>query len=124
MANLVAKRKINKKSVPCRYHIKKGDTVVVLAGKDRGKTGTVKAVLRKQGKAVVEGINIIKKATRPNPMLGDRGGIIEREAPIYVSKLQVYDTKAGKGTRHRVQVLKDSGKKVRVGVKTKEQLDS
>ena len=123
MAQSIAKRKVNQKSVPERFHMKKGDTVMVSAGKDKGKTGTVKGLLRKQGRAVVEGLNMVKKATRPNPMIGDRGGIVEVEAPIYVSKLMVYDLKASKATRTRMETLAD-GRKVRVGKKTKEQLDA
>ena len=122
MANPLAKHKVNKKSVPDSYHIKKGDTVMVIAGKDSGKTGIVKVVQRKTGKAIVEGLNLVKKAVRPNPMLGDRGGIVAREAPIYVSKLMVYDLKSNKATRTRMESTKD-GRKVRVGVKTKEQID-
>jgi large subunit ribosomal protein L24 len=70
-------------------HVKKGDTVVVLSGKDRGKQGRVLRVLATKGKAIVERVNFTKKATRPNPGKNIQGGILERESPINVAKLQV-----------------------------------
>jgi large subunit ribosomal protein L24 len=70
-------------------HVKKGDTVVVLSGKDRGKQGRVLRVLAAKGKAIVERVNFTKKHTRPNPGKNIQGGILERESPIHVAKLQV-----------------------------------
>ncbi|HEX8619107.1 MAG TPA: 50S ribosomal protein L24 [Thermoanaerobaculia bacterium] len=70
-------------------HVKKGDTVVVLSGKDRGKQGRVLRVLATKGKAIVERVNFTKKHTRPNPAKNVKGGILERESPINVAKLQV-----------------------------------
>ena len=70
-------------------HVKKGDTVVVLSGKDRGKQGRVLRVNAAKGTAIVERVNYIKKHTRPNPGKNIQGGILERESPINVAKLQV-----------------------------------
>jgi large subunit ribosomal protein L24 len=70
-------------------HVKKGDTVVVLSGKDRGKKGRVLRVLATKGTAIVERVNFTKKHTRPNPGKNVKGGILERESPINVAKLQV-----------------------------------
>jgi large subunit ribosomal protein L24 len=70
-------------------HVRKGDTVVVLSGKDRGKQGRVLRVIAAQGKAIVERVNFTKKHTRPNPSKNIKGGILERESPIHVAKLQV-----------------------------------
>jgi large subunit ribosomal protein L24 len=70
-------------------HVKKGDTVVVLSGKDRGKQGRVLRVLATKGKAIVERVNFTKKHTKPNPGKNVKGGILERESAINVAKLQV-----------------------------------
>ena len=72
-----------------KLHVKKGDTVVVLSGKDAGKQGRVLRVLATKGKAIVERVNFTKKHTRPNPGKNVKGGILERESPINVAKLQV-----------------------------------
>ena len=116
-----------KKVVPApkKVHVKKGDTVMVVAGKDKGKTGTVKRVLRERNRVVVEGLNLVKKAVKPNPMLGNSGGLVEVEAPLHLSNVMVYDLKANKATRvKRVVVGKgEDQKRVRVAVKTGEQLD-
>jgi len=70
-------------------HVKKGDTVVVLGGKDRGKQGKVLRVMPSKGTAIVERVNFTKKHTRANPQKNVKGGILEREAPIQVAKLQI-----------------------------------
>jgi len=74
---------------PAATHVRKGDTVVVLSGKDRGKQGRVLRVTPRKGTAIVERINFSKKHTRPNPSKNQQGGILEREAPIRLSNLQV-----------------------------------
>src|ERR1043166_3969152 len=74
---------------PKKSHLKKGDTVVVLSGKDRGKQGKVLRVSATKGTAVVERVNFMKRHTRPNPQQNIQGGILERESPIQISKLQV-----------------------------------
>jgi large subunit ribosomal protein L24 len=95
--------------------IKKGDKVVILSGKDKGKHGEVVLSMPKEGKVVVSGVNIAtrhKKATQQNP----QGGLERREAPLHVSKVAIEDPKTGKPTRVRFEI-KD-GKKVRVAVKS------
>jgi large subunit ribosomal protein L24 len=77
------------KEVHVSHHVKKGDTVVVLSGKDRGKQGRVLRVTPTKGTAIVERVNFTKKHTRPNPSKNQQGGILEREAPIKLSNLQV-----------------------------------
>jgi large subunit ribosomal protein L24 len=95
--------------------IKKGDQVQVMTGKDKGKRGRVIEVLAKEGKVLVEGINIIKKAVRPNPRAGIRGGIVEKEAPLQASNVMVVVD--GQPQRIGYQILAD-GRKVRVSKKT------
>jgi len=81
--------KKQQKATPSATHVKKGDTVVVLSGKDRGKQGRVLRVTPTKGTAIVERVNFTKKHTRPNPSKNQQGGILEREAPIKLSNLQV-----------------------------------
>lgn len=97
-----------------KLKIKKGDKVVVLSGSSKGTKGSVLKVYPEKGKAIVEGVNKIKKHTKPNAE-NPRGGIVETEAPIYVSKLALVDSN-GKPTRVGYEV-KD-GKKVRIAKKT------
>jgi len=90
-------------------HIKRGDTVLVLAGKDKGKRGTVKAVFPKEGKATVEGVNIVKRHTKPRPAGGamssaNAGGIIEKESPLHLSKLMYVCPKCQTPTRTKSEV--------------------
>jgi large subunit ribosomal protein L24 len=92
--------------------IRKGDTVIVISGEDKGKTGTVMRVLAEEGKVVVSGINLVKRHTRPSPR-AQQGGIIEKEAAIFASKVMPIDPKTGKGTRVRTET-DDKGNKVRV----------
>ena len=81
-----------------QLHIKKGDTVYVNAGNDRGKTGRVMKVIVDKNRAVVEGINMVSKATKPNAK-NPQGGIVKMEAPIHISNLNAVDPKSGKPTR-------------------------
>lgn len=81
-----------------KLHIKKGDTVYVNSGEDKGKTGKVLRVLVKEQRAIVEGINKVSKHTKPNAK-NPQGGIIEQEAPLHISKLNPLDPKTGKPTR-------------------------
>ena len=92
-------------------NIKKGDTVVVLSGKDKGKQGKVNAVIPGEGKVVVEGVNMVTCHTKPRRQ-GEEGGIVKREAAIAACKVQVVCPKCGKGTRvaHKIE----DGKKIRV----------
>lgn len=101
--------------------VKTGDKVVVIAGKDKSKTGRILRVLPKEGRVVVEGINVVKRHTKPNQANPD-GGIIEKEAPIHVSNVAIADPKTGEATRIGFKVLED-GKKVRYAKKSGETLD-
>ncbi len=92
--------------------IRKGDTVVVITGADKGKRGEVLTVLPKDGRAVVKGVNIAKKHTKPQGK-GQPGGIIEQEATIHLSNIMLVDPKTDKPTRVGFRVL-DDGRKVRV----------
>lgn len=85
-----------------KMKLKKGDQVVVIAGKEKGKTGTVTKVSPSTNRVVVAGLNVIKKATKPNPQTGEGGGIVEKEAPIHASNVMLLDATTGKGTRKRV----------------------
>ena len=103
--------------------IKKGDTVYVLAGDDKGKTGRVLNVMPEQGKAIVEGVNIVSKSTKPNAK-APQGGIVKMEAPIHLSNLAVVDPKSGrdpKPTRVGFR-MDDNGKKVRYSKKSGEEI--
>ena len=103
-----------------KLHIKKGDTVYVNTGKDKGKTGTVFSVLVEKQRAVVEGVNMVKKSTKPSAA-HPQGGIIEQEAPIHISNLNVVDPKTGKPTRIGRR-LGANGKLVRYAKKSGEEI--
>jgi len=101
--------------------IKKGDNVVVRSGKDKGRTGTVLQVLPKDGKVLVQGVNVAARHRKPS-QANPQGGIDRREAPMAISKVGLADPKTGKATRVRFETSKD-GKKVRVAVKSGEKID-
>lgn len=101
--------------------IRKGDKVEVLAGKDKGKQGKVREV-RDDDRVIVDGINLVKKAVRPNPQKGDTGGIVSREAPLHQSNVALVNPASGKGERVGFKVLED-GRKVRVFKKSGEVAD-
>ena len=84
-----------------KMKLKKGDQIVVIAGKEKGKTGTVTKVSPATNHVLVAGLNMIKKATKPNQQTGEGGGIIEKEAPIHASNVMLFDAKTGQGTRKR-----------------------
>ncbi|MCU7557049.1 50S ribosomal protein L24 [Macrococcus capreoli] len=98
-------------------HIKKGDKVIVITGKDKGKTGTVIEALPKKDRVVVEGVNIVKKHQKPTQM-NPEGGIVEFEAAIHVSNVMLIDPKTNKPTRVGIKI--EDGKKVRVAKKSGE----
>ncbi|AMC99226.1 MULTISPECIES: 50S ribosomal protein L24 [Halomonas] len=102
--------------------IKRDDEVVVIAGKDKGKRGTVKRVLGEE-RFVVSGVNMIKRHTKPNPMAGKQGGIVEREAPIHASNVAIFNSETGKADRVGFQV-KEDGTKVRIYKSTQTQIDA
>lgn len=101
--------------------IKKGDHVIVTAGKDKGKKGDVVRVAG--DKVVVSNANIIKRHTKPNPQVGQAGGVIEREAPIHISNVMVFNPGSGKGERVGIKVLED-GRKLRVFRSSGEAVDA
>jgi large subunit ribosomal protein L24 len=102
--------------------IRKNDTVEVISGKDRGKRGRVIEVLPKEAKVRVEGVNRIKRHTKPNPQKNVKGGIVERENPIHVSNVALVDPKSDKPTRIGIQVMPD-GARMRVATRSGLQLD-
>jgi large subunit ribosomal protein L24 len=104
-----------------KLHVKKDDTVIVITGKDKGKKGRVLAAYPRENRVLVEGVNIVKRHTRPNPK-NPQGGIIEREAPIHVSNVMLVDPKTGKPTRIGYKVL-ENGKKVRIAKRSGAQID-
>ncbi|MBB1473951.1 MULTISPECIES: 50S ribosomal protein L24 [unclassified Luteimonas] len=101
--------------------IKKGDRVMVTAGKDKGKQGEVVRVLG--DKVVVANINVIKRHTKPNPQANQPGGVIEREAPIHASNVMVFNPASGKGERIGTKVLED-GRRIRVFRSSGEAIDA
>ena len=101
--------------------IKKGDKVVVLSGRDRGAEGEVLKVDPKADRVTVQGVNIIKRHTKPSQT--SAGGIISREAPIHVSNVAIADPKDGKPTRVKIKTL-ESGERVRVASRSGEQIDT
>ncbi len=100
--------------------VRKGDVVVVISGKDKGKKGKITRIYVEDERVVVEGVNLVKRHTRPTPR-SPSGGIIEREQPLHASKVMPVDPKTGLGTRVRFKTT-DDGKKVRVAVKSGEEL--
>jgi len=110
------------REVPSKCHVRKGDTVVVVAGKDRGKSGKVLGVFRLDGKVTVERINIIKRHTKPTQQ-NRQGGILEREAPIHLSNVMLYCSTCQKPTRVGTKTLTD-GSRVRVCRKCTQPIES
>lgn len=102
--------------------IKRDDEVVVTTGKDKGKRGKVLKV-QDDGRVIVSGINMMKKHTKPNPMLGSPGGIVEKEAPIQASNVAVFNPQTGKADRVGFQV-KEDGTKTRIFRATNEAVDN
>jgi len=102
-------------------HVRKGDTVVVIAGRERGKRGRVLRVMPAEGRVVVERINLMKKHQKPTQKLR-QGGIIEREAPLHLSNVMLVDPCSDKPTRVGVKQLAD-GRKARVARKSGEMMD-
>jgi large subunit ribosomal protein L24 len=101
--------------------IRKGDKVVVIAGKDKAKSGEVLAVYPKDNRVLIQGVNVIKRHTKPGAAYPE-GGIIEREAPVHESNVQLIDPKTGQPTRIGFRVLQD-GSKVRYAKKSGEVID-
>jgi large subunit ribosomal protein L24 len=104
--------------VPAR--IRKGDRVMVISGKDRGKTGLVMEVRPREQRVIVEGLNIVKRHTKPRPP-NEPGGVIEKPAPIHLSNVALIDPKDNRPTRVRIQEI--DGRRVRVSARSGEKLD-
>ena len=102
--------------------IRKGDTVILIAGRDKGRRGAVIEVMA-DDRVRVEGVNMTKKHQRPNPQAGQPGGIIEREAPLHISNVQLYNPSTQKGSRVGIKEL-DGGRKVRVFKSNDEMVDT
>ncbi len=105
-----------------KMHVKKGDKVMVIAGKDKGKTGRINRILPEKGAVLVEGLNIVKRHSRPNKQKNTGGGIVEKEAPLSASNVMILCKSCNKTVRVGHQVLED-GKKVRFCKKCKEPLE-
>jgi large subunit ribosomal protein L24 len=103
-----------------KLHIKKGDTVYVNTGEDRGKTGRILEVLVDKKRAIVEGVNMVSKSTKPNAK-NPQGGIVKQEASIHISNLNVVDPKTGKPTRIG-RKRNEAGKLVRISKKSGEEI--
>ena len=103
-----------------KFHIKKDDQVIVLAGADKGKTGKVLKVLRDEERVIVEGIRMVSKSTKPSAK-NPQGGIVKQEAPIHISNVSLIDPKSGKATRIRIErdgktvkrIAKKSGEEIK-----------
>ncbi len=106
--------------VNVKFKFRKGDKVIVLAGKDKGKRGEILKMLRAQNKAVVQGVNVAKRHTKPSQ--AGPGGIVEKELPIHLSNLGIEDPKDGKPTRVGIKILTD-GSKVRIAKRSGEMID-
>ena len=111
-----------KKGERTRIRLKKDDLVEVTSGRDAGKRGKVLVVLPEKGRLIVQGVNFIKRHTRPNPQRNIKGGIAEREAPIHVSNVMIVSPDDDKRTRIGSKLLPD-GRKVRIGRRGGEVLD-
>jgi large subunit ribosomal protein L24 len=103
--------------------LKKGDDIIVIAGKDKGKRGTVTRVLLQDKRVLVEGINMVKKHQKPNPAAGVPGGIIEKEMPLHVSNVAIFNPGSGKADRVGIKILED-GRKVRIFKSNNEVIDA
>jgi large subunit ribosomal protein L24 len=104
-----------------RLRVRRDDQVIVISGKDRGKTGRILRVDPKNERVYVEGLNIVKRHTKPRPGSTDPGGIVESEGPIHVSNVMLLDPQDNKPTR--VAISREDGKRVRVSAKTGKKLD-
>ena len=102
--------------------IRKGDDVVVLAGRNRGQRGSVLSVDASGDRVVVEGINVVKRHTKPNPQKGTSGGIVEKEMPMHISNVALFNPVTGRGDRIGTKRMED-GRKVRVFKSTGEVVD-
>lgn len=103
--------------------IRKGDEVIVTTGKDKGRRGQVVRVLVDEEKVVVQNVNVVKRHTKPNPQRGVAGGIVEKEMPLHVSNVALYNPATGKADRVGIRVQED-GRKVRFFKSNNELIDA
>ena len=103
-----------------RFRLRKGDDVVVISGRDKGKTGSILRVIPSEDRVIVDGINMVKRHTRPSQ--AQPGGIVDKEAPIHISNVALADPKGGSATRVGYRFLED-GRKVRVAKQSGEVID-
>jgi large subunit ribosomal protein L24 len=103
-----------------KFHVKKGDTVIVISGESKGRQGRVLEVIRDKERAIVEGVNLISKHTKPNAD-NPQGGIVKKEAPVHISNLMLVDPKTGTPTRIGRKIGKDN-KLVRYAKKSGEEI--
>lgn len=102
--------------------LKKGDEIVVITGKDKGKRGVISAVMT-QDRVLVENVNLVKKHQRGNPATGESGGIVDKEMPLHISNVAIFNPATGKADRVGIKVL-DDGRKVRVFKSNQEAVDA
>lgn len=103
--------------------LKKGDEIIVIAGKDKGKRGTVAQMVADKDRVVVDGINTVKKYQKPNPAAGVPGGIVEKEMPLHISNVAIFNPATGKADRVGIKIL-DDGRKVRIFKSNNEVIDA
>lgn len=113
--------KKGRRNLQAKMHVNRGDEVVVISGDDKGKVGKVLEIFKDKGKIIVEGVNIIKRHRRANTP-GQEGEIVELEAPIFASKVMLWDAEGNKASRVAHKIL-ESGQKVRLYKTTGEQID-
>ena len=106
--------------MPKRFRLRKGDDVVVISGRDKGKTGSILRVIRSEDRVIVDGINMVKRHTRPSQ--AQPGGIVDKEAPLHISNVALADPTDGSATRVGYKFLED-GRKVRVAKQSGEVID-
>lgn len=103
--------------------LKKGDEVIVLTGKDKGKRGTINQVIVEKDRVLVGGVNMVKKHQKPNPAVGAPGGIVEKEMPLHMSNVAIFNAATGKADRVGIKTLED-GRKVRIFKSNNEAIDA
>ncbi len=103
--------------------LRKGDEIIVIAGKDKGKRGTLTQMIADKNRVVVEGLNMVKKHQKPNPNVGVPGGIVEKEMPLHISNVAIFNPATGKADRVGIKIL-DDGRKVRIFKSNNEVIDA
>lgn len=103
--------------------LKKGDEIIVIAGKDKGKRGTLTQMIAEKDRVIAEGLNTVKKHQKPNPNQGVPGGIIEKEMPLHISNVAIFNPATGKADRVGIKIL-DDGRKVRIFKSNNEVIDA